>query len=143
MTARSRPCWNTGGDGGYNHKSHPGKRKTSGQKVPRSLFQIRFLFGLAQLGRLLGLPVIQQRNDHVFHFSRGLVLAEILFQFRAIDDHLVYLLFLLRQNPVDHIAVELAVLVQLPHFLCLRQRGRGLLPLDGHSDIPLIFGADE
>ncbi len=33
----------------------------------------------------------------------------------------VYLLFLLRQNPVDHIAVELAVLVQLPHFLCLRQ----------------------
>ena len=46
-------------------------------------------------------------------------------------------------NPVDHIAVELAVLVQLPHFLCLRQRGRGLLPLDGHGDIPLIFGADE
>jgi hypothetical protein len=55
----------------------------------------------------------------------------------------VYLLFLLRQNPVDHIAVELAVLVQLPHFLCLRQRGRGLLPLNGYGDIPLIFGTDE
>ena len=92
---------------------------------------------------LLGLPVIQQRNDLVFHFPRGLVLAEILFQFRTIDDHLVYLLFLLRQNTVDHIAVELAFLVQLPHFLRLRQRGRGLLPLNGHGDIPLIFGADE
>ena len=55
----------------------------------------RFQIGLAQLRRLLGFPVIQQRNDFVFHFPRGLVLAEILFQFRTIDDHLVYLLFLL------------------------------------------------
>ena len=111
---------------GYILQSHPWKRKTLGQKVPRSLFHIRFLFGLAQLRRLLGLPVIQQRNDLVFHFPRGLVLAEILFQFRTIDDHLVYLLFLLRQNTVDHIAIELAILVQLSHFLRLRQRG--LLP---------------
>ena len=60
-----------------------------------------------------------------------------------IDDHLVYLLFLLRQNTVDHITVELAVLVQLPHFLRLRQRGRGLLPLNGNGDIFLMLRTDE
>ena len=54
-----------------------------------------------------------------------------------------YLLFLLRQNTVDHIAVEFAVLVQLPHFLCLRQRGRGLLPLNGYGAIFLMLRTDE
>ena len=34
-------------------------------------------------------------------------------------------------NDLNSFAVELAVFVQFPHFLCLRQRGRGLLPLDG------------
>ena len=89
------PCGGNIREGSFHCKTSIHKRKTSGQKVPRSLFKIRFLFGFAQLRRLLGFPVIQQRNDLVFHFPRGLVLAEILFQFRTIDDHLVYLLFLL------------------------------------------------
>ena len=33
-------------------------------------------------------------------------------------------------------------MIQLPHFLCLRHGGGGLLPVDGNGYKPLIFGLD-
>ncbi len=121
-----------------------------GRKRPRDklsqgrlLLHILFLVGLTQLGGLLGLPVIQQGDDLVLHLTGGLVLAEILFQFHAVDNHLVYLLFLLTQNTVNDIAVERPLFIQLPQFLRLGQGRRGLLPLNGNGDIPLMLGTDK
>ena len=63
----------------------------------------------------------------ILHLPGRLVLAKILFQFGAVDDHLVNLLLLFAQNTVDHIAVQLALLIQLPHLLGLGERRRGRL----------------
>lgn len=46
-------------------------------------------------------------------------------------------------KPGNHITVQLVILIQLPELLRLGQRGRRLLTLNGHGDIPLIFGVDE
>ena len=97
----------------------PFNEKTSGQIVSRLQALIRFLFGLAQLGGLLGLPVIQQGHDLILHLTGGIVLDEIVLQFRAIDNHLINLLLFFHQNAVDHIAVQLALLIQLAEPLGL------------------------
>ena len=70
------------------------KRKTSGQIVSRLQGLFGFLLGLCQLGRLLGLPIVQQGDNLILHLTGRLVLAEILFQFCAIDNHVAILLFL-------------------------------------------------
>lgn len=59
-------------------------------KLARSLQGLfRFLFRLGKLGRLLALPILQQGNDLILHFPRRLVLAEILFQLRTVDNHAI------------------------------------------------------
>ena len=78
-----------------------------------------------------------ERDERRFDFH------DILFQFGAVDDHLVNLLFLFTQNAVDHIAVQLALLIQLPHLLGLGKGRRGRLPLNGNGNILLVLGADE
>lgn len=42
-----------------------------------------------------------------------------------------------------HIAVQLALLIQLPYLLGLGKEGRGCLPLNGNGNILLVLGTDE
>ena len=98
LTARPARAGEWAATGDIYQQSHGQK----GVKKPRDnlsrglLLQIRFLFRLAQLGRLLGLPVIQQRDDLLFHLGGSDLLAKILFQFRSRNDHAAILLFLFR-----------------------------------------------
>ena len=80
---------------GY-HQSLCARAGPSGQSVSKLLLVKFLLFrGFCQLRRLFFFPVIQQGHNLFFHFGGSDLLAKILFQFRTIDDHLVYLLFLL------------------------------------------------
>ena len=91
---------------------------------------------------LLALPIVQQFDDLLLHFLRGLFFPEILFQLCTVDNHFVYLLLFFQHNSINHITVKHAFLVELPHTLCLRERRGRLLRVNGNGDILLIFRCD-
>ena len=64
-------------------------------------------------------------KDILEHISNTIFILEYTIEQRQPTDILMAF-----YNDLNSFAVELAVFVQFPHFLCLRQRGRGLLPLD-------------
>ena len=72
----------------------------------------------------------------------GGFLPEVFTQFRTCQNHFVYLLLILHHNAVDHIPVQDALLVKLPHALGLRERRGRLLAFNGNGNIPLVLGFD-
>ncbi len=118
------------------------KRRPRDKKSQGHFSRSAFFSGLPSSGGRLAFQSSSREMILSFISLGDLSLPKILFQLRTIDDHLVYLLFSCDRILSITSPSEFAILVQLPHFLCLRQRGRGLLPLDGHGDIPLIFGAE-